>query len=320
MMGSSSMIKIFLATSAVASPKLVVLSVLIYLGSSQTLHRHRFPKWALSGIDEDEPLGKMAERMSVSFCANGGFTGTIKTKISGRPSLFRSSGLRRLDMNSSCFQLTGFRIFLPPRFGRHIIESSVQLRAGTSGYAYKEWKGSFYPEKLPDREMLRFYSQHFSTVEINHSFYRMPTERLLVQWAECVPGGFQFALKANQQITHIQKLRNCESTLKRFLEAASILGDGDHLGPILVQLPPTFRADIDGLEEFLKLRPRAFRFALEVRHSSWHSDETYALLRQYQTALRSEEHTSELQSLAYLVCRLLLEKRKKRGCARVPRL
>jgi len=118
----------------------------------------------------------------------------------------------------------------------------------------------------------RFYSQHFSTVEINHSFYRMPTERLLVQWAECVPGGFQFALKANQQITHIQKLRNCESTLKRFLEAASILGDGDHLGPILVQLPPTFRADLNGLEEFLKLRPRAFRFALEVRHSSWHSD------------------------------------------------
>src|SRR5207245_5267945 len=115
---------------------------------------------------------------------------------------------------------------------------------------------------------------------INHSFDRMPTERLLVQWAQCVPGGFQFALKANQQITHIQKLRNCESTLKRFLEAASILGDGDHLGPILVQLPPTFRADLNGLEEFLKLRPRAFRFALEVRHSSWDSDETYALLRQ----------------------------------------
>src|SRR3989475_12464151 len=188
-------------------------------------------------------------------------------------------------MNSSCFQLTSFRIFLPPRFGRHIIGSSVRLRACTSGYAYKEWKGSFYPEKLPDREMLRFYSQHFSTVEINHSFYRMPTERLLVQWAECVPGGFQFALKANQQITHIQRLRNCESTLKRFLEVASVLSEGGHLGPILVQLPPNFKCDRPLLEDFLKLRPNAFRFAFEVRHASWHAEETYALLRRHSTAL-----------------------------------
>lgn len=200
----------------------------------------------------------------------------------------------RLAVSPFSFQLADFQDILPSdRSWRHTIESPAQLRAGTSGYAYKEWKGSFYPEKLPDRDMLRFYSQHFSTVEINHSFYRMPTERLLVQWAECVPGGFRFALKANQQITHIQKLRNCESTLKRFLEAASILSDGDHLGPILVQLPPTFRADLNVLEEFLKLRPRAFRFALEVRHSSWHSDETYALLRQCQTALCLAETEKE---------------------------
>jgi len=133
--------------------------------------------------------------------------------------------------------------------------------------------------------MLGFYSQHFSTVEINHTFYRMPTERVLVQWAEYVPGGFQFALKVNQRITHIQKLRNCESTLRGFLEVASVLADGDRLGPILVQLPPTFCANLSVLEDFLKLRPRAFRFALEVRHPSWHTEETYALLRQYQTAL-----------------------------------
>src|SRR5437899_10236528 len=158
-----------------------------------------------------------------------------------------------------------------PGHGRCAIPCAGQLLVGTSGYSYKQWKGSFYPEKLPDREMLSFYAKQFATVEINHSFYRMPTENVLLQWAQTVPEGFKFALKANQQITHIQKLRNCESTLKRFLEAASILGDGDHLGPILVQLPPTFRADLNGLEEFLKLRPRAFRFALEVRHSSWHS-------------------------------------------------
>lgn len=165
------------------------------------------------------------------------------------------------------------------------IPSLAQVRVGTSGYAYKEWKGPFYPEKLPDREMLPFYSQHFPTVEINHTFYRMPNERLLEEWAQSVPQGFQFALKANQKITHIMRLRSCESTLKHFLAVASILAEGNHLGPILVQLPPNFRADLNLLEEFLKLRPHAFRFALEVRHPSWYTDQMYALLRQYETAL-----------------------------------
>ncbi len=156
---------------------------------------------------------------------------------------------------------------------------------GTSGFAYKEWKGNFYPEKFPDGEMLRFYAEHFSTVEINNTFYRMPTEGLLAKWAATVPEGFQFALKANQQITHIQRLRNSDSTFKRFLEVASVLNDGNHLGPVLVQLPPNFKADLNVLEEFLKLRPPAFRVAFEVRHDSWHTEETYALLRKYETAL-----------------------------------
>ncbi len=141
--------------------------------------------------------------------------------------------------------------------------------------------------------MLPFYSRHFSTVEINHTFYRMPNERLLEEWAQSVPQGFQFSLKANQKITHIMRLRDCESTLKHFLQVASVLGDGNHLGPILVQLPPNFRADLNLLEGFLKLRPRAFRFALEVRHPSWHTDETYALLRQNETALCLAETDEE---------------------------
>ena len=174
---------------------------------------------------------------------------------------------------------------LNDRRRRWAISRSGQLRVGTSGYAYKQWKGSFYPEKMPDREMLNFYGQQFSTVEINHSFYRMPTENLLQQWAKSVPEKFQFALKANQQITHILRLRNCESTVKRFLEAASVLHEDDHLGPILIQLPPNFKADLPLLEELLKLRPSAFRFAFEVRHASWYAEETYALLRQYGTAL-----------------------------------
>ena len=165
------------------------------------------------------------------------------------------------------------------------IPQAGQIRVGTSGYSYKAWKGSFYPEKLPDREMLQFYSQQLQTVEINHSFYRMPTENLLSQWAKAVPEGFRFALKANQQITHIQRLRNSENTLKRFLEVASVLNDGDHLGPILVQLPPTFKFDRPLLDEFLSLRPPAFLFAFEVRHASWYTEETYELLRRHQTAL-----------------------------------
>jgi len=133
--------------------------------------------------------------------------------------------------------------------------------------------------------MLNFYATQFSTVEINHTFYRMPVENLLLNWAKSVPEGFRFALKANQQITHIQRLRGCESTLKRFLEVASVLNEGDHLGPILVQLPPTFKFDRPLLEDFLALRPPAFRFAFEVRHASWYTDETYATLRKHETAL-----------------------------------
>ena len=159
--------------------------------------------------------------------------------------------------------------------------------------------------------MLSFYGQQFATVEINHSFYRMPTEKLLQQWATSVPDGFQFALKANQQITHVLRLRNCESTLKRFLEAASVLHEGEHLGPILVQLPPTFKFDSALLAEFLKLRPPAFRFAFEVRHASWYTEETYALLRQHETALclaeTDEQTPPEVLTAGFVYVRLRRE-------------
>ncbi len=128
--------------------------------------------------------------------------------------------------------------------------------------------------------MLSYYAEQFKTVEINHSFYRMPTENLLLQWAKSVPEGFKFALKVNQQITHIKRLRGCEDTLKRFLEVASVLNDGNHLGPVLVQLPPNFKFDQPLLEDFLALRPPAFLFAekqtpLEVLTA----DFTYVRLR-----------------------------------------
>jgi uncharacterized protein YecE (DUF72 family) len=191
------------------------------------------------------------------------------------------------------------------------ISGSGTLRVGTSGYSYKEWKGNFYPKELPDREMLGFYAKQFSTVEINYSFYHMPTESALTNWAKSVPEGFQFALKANQRITHIQRLRDCESALKRFLEVASVLNEGDHLGPILVQVPPNFKFDKPLLEDFLVLRPAAFRFAFEVRHASWYTEETYAVLRKYNTALclaENEKQTSpEVITADFTYVRLRLE-------------
>jgi uncharacterized protein YecE (DUF72 family) len=198
-----------------------------------------------------------------------------------------------------------------PGHGGAPIPGAGQLRVGTSGYSYKEWKGSFYPEKLADREMLGFYAKQFSTVEINHTFYRMPTENLLLQWAKIVPEGFRFALKANQQITHIKRLRNCQDTLKRFLEVASVLNEGDHLGPILVQLPPTFKFDQALLEEFLGLRPPAFAFAFEVRHASWYTEETYAVLRQHKTALclseTEKQSPPDVLTAGFTYARLRLE-------------
>ncbi|MBI3404820.1 MAG: DUF72 domain-containing protein [Acidobacteria bacterium] len=161
----------------------------------------------------------------------------------------------------------------------------AELRVGTSGYSYKQWKGNFYPEKLPDKEMLSYYGTQFRTVEINHSFYRMPVEGMVAKWGEQVPAGFQFAIKLNQKITHIQKLRGSASILKSFLSAVSVLQPENKLGPILVQVPPTFKADPVVLDEFLSQRPPAFRFAFEVRHPSWHTEETYALLRRHSTAL-----------------------------------
>ena len=159
--------------------------------------------------------------------------------------------------------------------------------------------------------MLSFYAKQFSTVEINYTFYRMPTESTLLNMVKSVPEGFRFALKANQKITHIQRLHGCESTLKRFLEVASVLNDGDHLGPVLVQLPPNFKFDRPLLENFLALRPPAFQFAFEVRHPSWYTEETYDVLRKHQTALvlseTDKQTPPEVLTTGWTYARLRLE-------------
>lgn len=153
----------------------------------------------------------------------------------------------------------------------------MRILAGTSGYAYKEWKGPFYPEKLPQDQMLRFYGGQFSTVEINNTFYRMPSEKVLLHWAAQVPEAFSFVLKASQRITHQKRLQDVGEELGYFLRTASVLGP--RLGPTLFQLPPNFKKDLSRLNGFLDLLPHRWRAALEFRHPSWRDDQVFEALR-----------------------------------------
>jgi uncharacterized protein YecE (DUF72 family) len=152
----------------------------------------------------------------------------------------------------------------------------MRVFPGTSGFSYKEWKGRFYPEDLPDSEMLRFYSSRLPAVEINNTFYRMPRASLLESWAEQVPDGFSFALKAAQQITHRKRLKDAGDAVSYFLQVATTLGD--RLGPVLFQLPPNLKKDLPRLTDFLAALPRSFRAAFEFRHESWFDEEVFAAL------------------------------------------
>ncbi|HXY36230.1 MAG TPA: DUF72 domain-containing protein [Planctomycetaceae bacterium] len=153
----------------------------------------------------------------------------------------------------------------------------MQFFVGTSGYSYKEWKGTFYPEKLPAKEMLSFYAQRFSTVEINNTFYRMPAPSVLESWATQVPENFRFVLKTPQAITHFKRLKDVEDPTERFLQVASVLKG--RLGPLLVQLPPNFKKDVARLGGFLDLIPAGTAVAFEFRHESWFDDEVFDRLR-----------------------------------------
>ena len=159
----------------------------------------------------------------------------------------------------------------------------MQLRIGTSGYSYKEWKGSFYPEGLKAADMLAFYARNLGTVEINATFYRMPTRKLVEGWASQVPDGFRFVLKVSQKITHFKRLKGVEEETGFLVECASLMGD--KLGALLVQIPPNFKRDDERLAAFLSLLPAGMKAALEVRNESWHSPEVYRLLEQRGVAL-----------------------------------
>ena len=156
-------------------------------------------------------------------------------------------------------------------------------RIGTSGYNYDEWKGSFYPEKMPSAKMLPYYAEHFSTVEINYTFYRMPSEKTIEGWVESTPSDFLFTLKASRRITHHAKLQDCEELDGPAVRAGR--GLGDKLGIVLFQLPPYFKKDVETLGGFLDLVPSDIRAAFEFRSKSWLSDDVYRLLRERGAAL-----------------------------------
>jgi len=154
----------------------------------------------------------------------------------------------------------------------------MTLYVGTSGYSYKEWKGSFYPEKIPAKDMLRYYSERLSTVEINATFYRMPQASMLENWKQQVPGSFRFALKASQRITHFKRLKETDEETKYFLDtAAAVLAE--QLGVVLFQLPPNMKKDLPRLETFLTLLPPTTPAAFEFRHPTWFDDDVLDLLR-----------------------------------------
>ncbi|HZO21653.1 MAG TPA: DUF72 domain-containing protein [Steroidobacteraceae bacterium] len=159
----------------------------------------------------------------------------------------------------------------------------MSIWVGTSGYNYPEWKGSFYPQKLPTAKMLSFYAERFASVEINYTFYRMPNEKILAGWSEETPERFRLTLKAPKRITHDARLRDCEENLSYFLRVAGTLGP--KLGALLFQLPPYFKKDLPRFDAFLQLLPPELCAAFEFRHASWLDEEVYARLKSRNLAL-----------------------------------
>ena len=155
----------------------------------------------------------------------------------------------------------------------------MKLHAGTSGFAFKEWKGSFYPNDLKDDSMLGFYASKFPTVEINNTFYRLPKEHVLQDWASQVSEPFTFSIKASQRITHFARRKpECASAVEFLIKNTASLGN--RLGPILFQLPPNLKKDVDRLRAFLETLPRDRRYTIEFRHETWFDDEVFDVLRE----------------------------------------
>jgi uncharacterized protein YecE (DUF72 family) len=203
-----------------------------------------------------------------------------------------------------------------------------KVYAGTSGWAYATWKPDFYPQKLPAAKFLGHYATRLNSVELNYTFRRFPTEKLLAGWIAATPPGFKFAVKAHQNITHIKRLRGAQQFTADFLAVLRPLDEEGKLGPVLFQLPPFLKYDLPLLTEFLAGLPRRVRCAFEFRHESWFTDDVYAALRKANAALCQAEseklETPEVETADFSYFRLRKEsyspKARKALADRVSRL
>ncbi len=167
--------------------------------------------------------------------------------------------------------------------GRQAMPKVQRIRIGTSGYNYDHWRGVLYPEDLPKKQWLARYAEVFDTVEINNTFYNLPSKETFLRWASEAPEGFCFVLKFSRYSTHMKKLKDPDQALETFLDRAQLLGHV--LGPILVQLPPNWRVNVERLDAFLKAAPKDYRWAVEFRDGSWLCDAVYETLREHNAAL-----------------------------------
>ena len=163
-----------------------------------------------------------------------------------------------------------------------------RIRIGCSGWNYRHWRGRFYPEGLPQRRWFEFYADHFDTVEINNSFYRLPATETFGKWRDQAPPGFCYAVKANRFLTQAKKLKDCEAPLARMMTPFRALGD--RLGPILYQLPPRFRINLERLESFLELAPKDVINVFEFREKSWYTRRDVRAARALQRLLLHPRH------------------------------
>ena len=182
------------------------------------------------------------------------------------------------------------------------------LYAGTSGWAYSQWKPEFYPPKLAAAKFLGYYAGRLNSVELNYTFRRFPTEKLLSGWIASTPADFKFAVKAHQNITHVKRLKDADEWTSRFLGALAPLRQAGKLGPVLFQLPPFLRCDLPRLQNFLAQLPRNTRAAFEFRHESWFTEEVFEALRAANAALCQAEseklETPRVQTAGFTYFRL----------------
>lgn len=186
--------------------------------------------------------------------------------------------------------------------------TEAKLFAGTSGYAYPSWKPGFYPKNVASAKFLEYYASRLNLVEVNYTFRQLAKAATFEKWVASTPPGFVFAPKAHNKITHILRLKNAEEFMRVFLGTLAPIRDAGRLGPILVQLPPSLKADSETLKQFVRLLPPNDRFAFEFRHESWFSEEIFDILRDHNTALclaeSEDRETPEVLTADFVYFRL----------------